>query len=225
MKPPPDDGSPGDAGRDVGTQRAMFSQDLRELAVRFAECPVRLGELLEATQGRGFNLLLVLITLPFLTPIPIPGFSMPFGVVVALIGARSALGKKPWLPRKLLARQLPAGFLPKLLGAASRVVRLLEWFLRPRLVFLHEQVVYRRLAGVLVAVSGLYLLLPLPVPFSNGLPAWTVLLLSAAAMERDGVCFILGCASFVFTTTFFVLLAVGGVQALNHLGHAVPWIQ
>ena len=96
-----------------------FSQELRELAAQFAERPVRLGEILDATKGRGFHLLLVLISLPFLTPIPLPGFSIPFGLVVAVIGARMALGQKPWLPQKLLARELPAGFLAKVLAGAS----------------------------------------------------------------------------------------------------------
>lgn len=199
-----------------------FSQELRELAGRFAERPVRLGEILDATKGRGFNLLLVLIALPFLTPIPLPGFSVPFGLVVAVIGARMALGQKPWLPRKLLAWELPAGFLSKLLSVASRVLKFLEWFLRPRLAFLSELLVFRRLAGVLIALSGLFLLLPLPVPFSNGLPAWTVLLLSAAALERDGLCFIAGCAMFIVATTFFALLAFGGVEAVEQLRRAIP---
>ena len=197
--------------------RAALSQELRALAGQFANRPVRLGEILEATKGRGFHLLLVFVALPFLTPIPLPGFSIPFGLVVAIIGARMALGQQPWLPQKLLSRELPAGFLAKLLAAASRVVKFLEWFLRPRLLFLHEQLIYRRLAGVLIALSGLYLVLPLPVPFSNGLPAWTVLLLSAAALSRDGLCFIAGCVMFVLATTFFVLLAIGGTQLVEQL--------
>jgi len=197
--------------------RTTFSQELRELAGRFAERPVRIGEILDATQGRGFNLLLVLICLPFLTPVPLPGFSIPFGLVVAIIGGRMALGRKPWLPRRLLARELPPGFLSKLVNAASRVMKFLEWFLRPRLAFLHEQLLYRRLAGVLIAVSGLFLVLPLPVPFSNGLPGWTVLLLSAAALERDGVCYIAGCVMFMVSAAFFVLLALGGMELFEQL--------
>ncbi len=194
-----------------------FSQELRALTERFARRPVRVAELLDATKGRGFHLLLALITLPFLTPIPLPGFSIPFGLAVALIGARMALGQKPWLPQRLLARELPAGFLPKLLGAASRVVKFLEHFLRPRLLFLHAHSVYRRLSGVLVALSGVFLLLPLPVPFSNGLPAWTVLLLSMAALERDGFFYLAGCAMFLVNVAFLALIAFGGAETFDLL--------
>jgi hypothetical protein len=198
-----------------------FSQELRELADRFANQKVRLRELLDATKGRGFNLLLVLIALPFLTPIPLPGFSIPFGLVVAIIGARLALGQKPWLPQRLLDRELPPGFLNKLVHAAGRVLKFLEYFLRPRLLFLHDHIIYRRLAGVLIMISGMYLVLPLPVPFSNGLPGWTVLLISAAALERDGLCFLAGCVMFLVSTAFFALLAFGGVEVL---GQFRQWI-
>ncbi len=197
--------------------RVTFSQELRGLAERFTEQPVQLGEILEATQGRGFNLLLVFIALPFLTPIPLPGFSIPFGLVVALIGGRLALGQKPWLPQKLLSRELPPRFLSKLIKAASRVVKWLEFFLRPRLDLLSSHVVFRRVAGLLIALSGLFLLIPLPLPFSNSLPATTVLLLAAGALERDGLAFLAGCGMFVISAAYFTLIAFGGVQALEHM--------
>jgi hypothetical protein len=189
-----------------------FSAELRALTERFGDQPVRLGALFEATQGRGYQLLLLLITLPFVTPIPLPGFSIPFGIVVALLGARMALGQKPWLPRRLLERELPPRFLGKFLSAASRVVTWIEYFLRPRLPFVRNHVVFARLAGLLIALSGLFLLLPLPLPFSNSLPAWTVILLAAGALGRDGLFFIAGCVSFTISVAFFTLVALGGAE-------------
>jgi hypothetical protein len=197
--------------------KSTFSEELRKLAERFAERPVQLGEILDATHGRGINLLLVLIALPFLTPIPLPGFSIPFGLVVAIIGARMALGQKPWLPQKLLRRELPPRHLSRLLKAASRVVKWLEWFLRPRLALMNDSVISRRLAGALITLSGLFLIVPLPVPFSNSLPACTVLLLAAGALERDGLAFLAGCGLFAVTTAFFLLLALGGAEAEQRL--------
>ena len=201
--------------------RPKFSQELRCLAEQFADRPARLSEILAATQGRGFNLLLLVIGLPFLTPIPLPGLSTPFGFVVLLIGARLALGHRPWLPQNILHRKLPARFIARLLGAASRIVRWLEVLLRPRLDFLHERWIYRRIAGTLILISGFLLLLPLPIPLSNSLPALTVVLLAAGAMERDGVFFLAGCAVFSATLAFFGLLAFGGAHLLDNLRHTV----
>jgi hypothetical protein len=205
----------------VPSPRSKFSEELRNLAQKFADRPTRLSEILEATQGRGFELLLLLIGLPFLTPIPLPGFSTPFGLVVLLIGARLAIGRRPWLPKRILQRELPARFIARLLGAASRIVRWLEVLLHPRLDFLHEQWIYRRLGGTLIMMSGLLLMLPVPVPLSNALPALTVVLLAAAAMERDGLIFLAGCAMFALTLAFFGLLVFGGAHLLDNLRHTI----
>jgi len=203
------------------TVPSRFSQDLRGLAQHFADRPARLSEILTATQGRGFNLLLLLIGLPFLTPIPLPGLSTPFGLVVLAIGARLALGQRPWLPERLLQRELPARFIARLLTTASRVVRWLEFLLRPRLDFLHEQWIYRRIAGTLIMLSGLLLMLPLPIPLSNSFPALTVVLLAAGAMERDGLFFLAGCAMFTSTLAYFGLLAFGGMHLLDDLWRTI----
>lgn len=196
-----------------------FSQELHELIVRFDDRPVRLGEILEATKERGYHALLVLIALPFIGPIPLPGFSIPFGVVVALIGFRLALHLPPWLPRRLLQRELPPHFLAKMLHGVSRIVAGLEFFLRPRLAFLPGWFVCQRVTGVLIAVSGLFLILPLPLPFSNSLPAWTVLFLAAGSLGGDGLFILAGGAAFLVSSGFFLLLALGGRQLVQHLVH------
>ena len=204
--------------------RPVFSQELRNLAEKFSGRPVRLSEILEATQGRGFDLLLVFIALPFLTPIPLPGFSVPFGLVAFFIGARLAAGRKPWLPQQLLTRELPPQLLGKVLKAASRVVRVLEVLLRPRWLLFHESLVFRRLAGLFIMLCGLMLVLPLPLPFSNSLPAFTVLLLAAGGLERDGLFFLAGSFLFVVSAAYFVFLAMGGAHLVDALWHSFTGI-
>ncbi len=196
-------------------EKITFSEELTDLAGHFGDRAVTVGESLAATQGRGYNLLLVLVALPFLTPIPLPGFSIPFGVAAALIGSRLALGKQPWLPERFLARPLPPKFLPVLIRAASRVMRWMEYVLRSRLTWVYENSLLRRASGVGIALSGLFLMLPFPIPFSNALPASTVLLFAAGTLERDGLFFFAGCLSLVLTTSFFAALAYGGVEGLQ----------
>jgi hypothetical protein len=194
-----------------------FSDELRALVTRFDDRPVRFGEILEATQQRGYHLLLLLIALPFVGPIPLPGFSMPFGFAVTLLGARLAMDLKPWLPERLLQREVPPHSLVKLIGAASRIMRGIEYFLRPRLGFVPDHAVFERVAGLLIAISGLMMMLPFPLPFSNSLPAWTVLLLAAGSLGRDGLFFFIGCASFALSVVFFTLVFMGGAVGLDKL--------
>lgn len=200
--------------------RSKFSHELQHLTQQVANRPVLISEVLATAEDKGIHLLLLLIALPFLSPITLPGLSTPFGLVIVLVGAQLALRRRPWLPKGIAHRELPAGFIARLLDTAGRIVRWLEVLLRPRLDFLHEQSICRRIAGILVMLSGLLLLLPLPIPLSNSFPALTVVLLSAGAMERDGFFFLAGCAMFVLTLTFFGLLAIGGADLLATLGHA-----
>ena len=207
--------------RSTPSPQPRFSTELQDLARQFADRPARLAELLAATRGRGFDFLLLLIGLPFLTPIPLPGLSTPFGLVVLVVGARLAVGRRPWLPATLLQRELPSRFIATVLAAASHAVRWLEVLLRPRLDFVHQQGIYRRVSGALIMVSGLLLLLPLPIPLTNSLPALTVVLLAAGAMERDGLFFLAGCATFTATLAYFGLLAVGSAHLLDNLWHRI----
>lgn len=194
-----------------------FSAELRELARRFDHQPARLADVLAATRGRGYHLLLLVLALPFVGPVPLPGFSIPFGVAAALIGARLALHREPWLPRRLLRSELPAQFLTKTLLGASRVVRLLERLARPRWPCLSARGWIQQCSGLLITASGLLLILPLPLPLSNSLPAWTIILLSTGTIARDGLFLLAGCVAFGCSAVFFTLVAVGSWQGVDRL--------
>lgn len=200
---------------DSNSPKSTFSQDLKNIAEKFSDHPARISDILEATKGRGFDLLLIFVAIPFVTPIPLPGLSTPFGFVAMIIGARQALGKHPWLPKWLLHRELPPGFLKKILGAANRIVRFLEYFIRPRIAFLHESLVFQQIAGALIMISGALMLLPLPVPYTNTFPAWTILFFAAGSLERDGLFFLGGCILFALTIGYFALIGFGGSQAFD----------
>jgi hypothetical protein len=60
-------------------------------------------------------------------------------------------------------------------------------------------------------------MLPLPIPFSNSIPAWAVVLLATGMMEKDGLCVLLGHAAALGTWLFIGLtsaFAIRGVQSL-----------
>jgi len=210
LPPPP-------ANDPVMAVATRFSVELRALAERFEGQPVRLELLLKETKGRGFQLLLLVIALPFVGPIPLPGFSIPFGLVVTILGMRMALSRPPWLPRALRAKEMPPRFFGPVMRGSIRLMEWLEIFLRPRFGFVVSHEIFSRMAGFLIGVSGLMLMLPFPLPFSNSLPAWTVIFLSAGALGEDGMFFVIGCGSFLLSLIFFTLVAVGGAAAMEQL--------
>lgn len=199
-----------------------LSVELAELRDQAAERAVTLREVIYTLQGRAYLLLVLLLALPFITPVPLPGLSTPFGLAILLIAARLSLGQKPWLPMKLQRKELPAGFLRKLFAGAERVLRFLEKFLRPRLTLLTDTPRLVQLHAVLLLAAALALLLPLPIPFTNSFPAWTILLLAAGLLERDGLFILAGYVVFAAGVLYFVFLGEATAALLHEL---VQWLK
>ncbi len=195
----------------------QLSGQLRDLSSQFGNQRMRLDELIAVFRGRTLYVLLIILALPFLLPMPLPFLSTPFGLLIALTGFRIALRRKSWIPARLADKEVPAGFLPKLLAVAGRITGWLERLARPRWVSPGNLRGFHRLTGGLIACGGVLLLLPIPVPLTNLFPATAVLLFATASLRRDGLCFIAGCAMLTFSLSFFGGLCFGGVEAANWL--------
>ena len=194
-----------------GTKPRKLSEELAELRTRAGERAVTMREVLYVLGGRGYLLLVLLLALPFTTPIPLPGLSTPFGLAIGLIALRLSLGQRPLLSKNLQRRELPAGFISRLFSLAEKVLRFLEKFLRPRVTFLTDTPRLVQLHALLMLLAAVALLLPLPIPFTNSFPAWTILLLAAGLLERDGVFILAGYVVFVAGVFYFIFL--GGATA------------
>lgn len=194
-----------------------LSEELGELHARAAERTVTLREVIYLLRGRAYLLLVILLALPFLTPIPLPGLSTPFGLAIAAIALRLTLGQRPWLPMRLQRKELPPGFFGRLFALAAWIIRLLEKLLRPRLAPLTGTGLLNQLHALLMFVAALVLLLPLPIPFTNSFPAWTVLLLAGGLLERDGLAILLGYLVFVAGVFYFIFLGEAATQLIESL--------
>lgn len=199
-----------------------LSEELADLRVRAGERAITLREVIYVLGGRAYMLLVLLLALPFITPIPIPGLSTPFGLAIALIALRLSLGQRPWLSKNLQRKELPAGFMGKVFTVAEKVLRFLEKFLRPRLTYLSDTPFLRQLHAVLMLIAALALLLPLPIPFTNSFPAWSILLMAAGLLERDGLFIIAAYLVFVIGVLYFVFL---GEAAAHLLTEFVHWVK
>ena len=198
-----------------------LSVELAQLRDAFSERTATLREVIGVLAGRAYDLLMILLVLPFLLPVSLPGLSTPFGLAVAVIGMQLALGRLPWLPRRLLDQQLPPGFFTKVVNVTAGVVKFLERALRPRLLAVTGARWLNGLHLFFVVVAGLLLALPMPIPFTNTLPAWAILLLAAGLMQRDGWFVLGGYVVLAATAIFFALLGGAITEALKH---ALRWM-
>ncbi len=173
--------------------------------------PVRV--LVEHLSGRGNALLAFIVVLPFLQPIPLPGLSTPFGIAVVLLGAAMAFGRPLWLPKRWLDHELRSALVIRIGGGGQRLLHKVERFIKPRGLWFHRHRWARTIAGLVIAVSGAELALPLPIVFTNTLPALTIATTAVGLLEEDAVLAIIGQALFLVGLVVF-----SGILLLPFLG-------
>jgi hypothetical protein len=193
-----------------------LSAELEALHARIKDESFTLAELNRELKARGSAVLLILLALPFCF-VAIPGLSVPFGIAIGCIGVCMAMGREPWLPQFIMGRRLSGDRSRQLLGAGIKVARKLERFATPRLAFLHAGPAMPRLIGLGIIIASLGLMLPLPIPFSNSIPAWAVVLLAIGRMEQDGLLVLLGHLTVVAT---WVWIGLGGAVTVR----TVQWL-
>ena len=150
---------------------------------------ITLNHLLERTDGRGFYLVVILLALPFIIPLAIPGVSTVLGLSVALLSLKLAFGVTPRLPNLMGNRRLSPDFQTKVLRGSVKIVRIVEKFAQPRRTPWMTTRAARFVNALLMCIMGLLLALPFPPlpPLTNTLPCYCIILLAASMMEEDGV--------------------------------------
>jgi hypothetical protein len=186
---------------------------LREFEVE----TVTLREVMGLMHGRGYVLLVMLLALPFCTPVSLPGVSTPFGLVIIIIATRLALGAKPWLPSRLLDMRLSPKIFAKVFAFTRKIILGFERLLRPRMLWVTSTPRREQAHAIPIVVCAFMLLLPLPVPFSNIIPAWGIMLISGGLLERDGVFIVSGYVASVLTAAFFAAIGIFGVETVDFL--------
>jgi hypothetical protein len=167
------------------------------------------GEILEGLDGRSQAAAILLLSLPFLQPVPTLGLAYPLGLVIAGLGAALALGRKAWLPATLLRLPVRRELLKGMALVLGRLHRVLPS--RSRLPIMTSPLA-RVAAGASLFCAGVVLFLPIPLPMSNFVPAVAILLLALGLVERDGVLLLAGHVANALSV-FGLVLAWGAMRA------------
>lgn len=166
-----------------------------------------LRDLMDGVGEQGLLLICAVASLPFLIPVSIPGISTVFGAAIILISVAITLNRMPWLPKKILDRQLDTSKLVPALERGAQIVSRLDRFLKPRLTALTTGPVANRVNGLAIAFAGILLMFPLGfVPFSNTLPGIAILLLATGMIQRDGLIVAAGYVFNLATIAYFAAL-------------------
>lgn len=163
---------------------------------------VSIADLFTAMGDRAFGALILIFALPNIVPTP-PGTSAITGAPLVFLTFQLMLGMQPWLPRFITERSLSR------VDFAAIVTRIEPWlargerFLKPRLeAFVRRPAEYA--LGLMAFI--LAILLALPIPLGNMLPALALALFAFALLEKDGAYALVG--SLVFCVSLVVVAGV-----------------
>jgi len=153
---------------------------------------IAIGDIFAILAGRGYAAMLILLSFPFCFPIQIPGFSTPFGLLLAFLGLRITFGKHMWWPEWVLQKTVHT---KNVVSITRSLIRFFEHprmhILRPRWLFFSHPI-FRRVDGIIVFLLGAFLALPLPIPFTNIFSAFPILAIGLGLLEDDGLFLVIG---------------------------------
>lgn len=202
----------------LDSPRQSLSRNLHELL----ELPgdrLSVRVITEKVGDKGFGLLLAILSLPSALPVPAPGYSTPFGILLVLLGAQLVAGRStPWLPDKALKKEISRDFARKIFSTGTRLLHLSEKLIRPRMRWINS-VGGRAFLGIIVICMGSLMILP--IPMTNTFPAMVIFLIGVSLSEDDGLvalaAFAIGLAAAAFYAYIIYLLATVGVDGVIEL--------
>jgi hypothetical protein len=186
---------------------------LREIATP-AHGKITVEEIVQRFGRRAFGGLLFVFSIPNLLPLP-PGSSSVLGLPLVLGAPQLMVGSDHlWLPRSVGTKGVDRAALSK--GFDKLLPRLakLERLLAPRLGWLFGTW-GDRVVGLVCTLLALVLILP--IPLGNLLPALAIALMSLGLMQRDGIVLLLGYATAAVSAGVLVLSAHAVTAAVRRL--------
>lgn len=183
-------------------RRMRTSRILRQIADNKANERISIRYLLDTLGDRAIGALMLVFAFPNIIPTP-PGTSAILGAPLVFLAAQLTFGMKPWLPAIIANRSMSREDFARVVDKAHPWLTWAERLLKMRLSFLTEPP-FEYFVGLLCLILAVVLLLP--VPLGNMLPALSICIFSFGILGRDGVWTLAGIVSFVVS-----MVIAGGV--------------
>jgi hypothetical protein len=200
----------------------MGSQHTRRLSsvlVQLGETPadrISFNDILSALSERGFGALMILFSALNLLPLP-PGTSTIFGIPLVLLSIQLLMGfEKPWFPAFIRQKSIRIESYRSFISRLEPVLTHFEKLARPR-YWLVPQMLVERVVSIVALLMSLIVILP--IPLINQMPALSIILLSIGLGEQDGVW--LGTGLLVAALAAGIAIGLGasvGLAALHIFG-------
>ena len=183
-------------------RRMRTSRILRLIADNKSNDRISIRLLLDTLGDRAIGALMLVFALPNVIPTP-PGTSAILGLPLVFLAAQLSFGMRPWLPGIIADRSMAREDFVRVIDKAHPWLTWAERLLKLRLAALTEPP-FEYFIGFLCLILAVVLLLP--VPLGNMLPALSICIFSMGILGRDGLWILAGFVSFVVS-----MVIAGGV--------------
>lgn len=187
---------------------------LAEILVEIAADPMRervsIADLVAALHDRAFGALMLIFAIPNAVP-SIPGTSAILGAPLIFLAVQLAFGRKPWLPAFIANRSMLRSDFASMVDRVAPWIRRAEKLLRPRFTILARPPAEYAIGALCLLMA---IILFLPIPLGNMLPAIAICFFSLALLERDGVWVVLGVLLSIASTVIASAVIFAAVKAL-----------
>lgn len=198
---------------DAPTAEPPLSAVLADIADHGEE-RISVEELTQKFGGRAIGALLFVFGLACMLPLP-PGATTIFGFPLVLLAPQLIIGASaPWLPEKVKASTISTAHLKDGLPRFIKALKKVEAVSKPRLTLLFGAIGERVIGLVILALA---LVLILPIPGGNILPAMAVSALAFALIQRDGLIALVGYALAITSASVLALAAHILVRMFLHV--------
>jgi len=197
--------------------RSALLPTLERLFAGPRESVLTLDEFLAGLDTRSYAFAIAALDVINCVPTGIPWLSTVTGVPMFLLAIQYFLGRpSPSLPTFIGRRGLSRGKLQDFLRRSHHHIERLESIVHPRLEWWVTGLPRR---AFLLAWLLLIILLALPVPFDNMLPALAILFFCFALLEGDGLMAIIGWFFTGLTVAWTIFLLTIGQLVISRLLH------
>lgn len=181
------------------------------LCDRFDGGAPSVGDVMRHAGPNSAAVLVLIFALPEAVPLPVAGLSTILALPLIGISLQMLIhGAEPRLPAWLDQRRVPIAVLRAGAQRLAQVLGKLDRITRPRW---HSVVQQHRLIGLVCLV--LALVLALPIPFGNMLPALCLVGVAVGVLQRDGMVVVLAALAGLCVTAGFSAAILAAIRALQ----------
>ncbi len=196
-----------------------FSAKVRRLLdPEFNGSTLEIHEILTVVGRPTLLLIMLLLALAIVVLDILPGFSFILGLPLLWLSAQFAIGRiTPWLPGKVKHMAMNSSRVIPVMSRTATLFEGIEKLARPRYTMFAEKP-YAFLTAFLMVVLSVIIILP--IPYGDVVPAIAIALLALGQLEFDGALIALGLVIGLMTLgalAVVVTLMIGGLDAANHI--------